>query len=593
MKKPGSTTIRTQPAQFKPREARIALVFYHRDGAKVFTMPEGGTVVVGRTFPADVVVEDASVSRSHARFTIEDSEVKFEDLGSTNGTWLNGDRVERGTLKAGDEVRLGDVSVALHAAKRPQDAELHGLDSYENFSEHVEEELTRARQFGRPLAVLALKVEAGKDDAFPVRRFAPQVLAAVRPVDRVAMYSPSTLVVLLPETTKAAARDWVQGIVNQDADLRAAVVAFPDGGAASLEELLGQAHDSLSRATAKSTVFAASDEDQGKPSGKLVVKSARMRELFELIDRVAPSNLPVLALGETGSGKEVVARAIHDASGRRDHPMRSVNCAAIPASLLEGLLFGHERGAFTGAERTTKGIFEQAHHGTVFLDEVGELSPAAQAALLRVLETKQVVRVGSDREIDVDVRVVAATHRDLETMCEAGTFRWDLFYRLNAIMLQVPPLRERPEEIRPLVEHFIAEANKANGRSVRTVEERAYDLLAQYKWPGNVRELKNAIEHAAIVCPSGMIDEVHLPTFSGGAAFGRDTIARNTLMIDAQDRSIRNVEGQLVAKVLDETNWNISKAASLLGINRTTLYNKIRLYGLGQRPGRTAKMTMS
>ncbi|MFO0672973.1 MAG: sigma 54-interacting transcriptional regulator [Polyangiaceae bacterium] len=512
MKKPGATTIRTEPAQFKPREPRVSLVFYHRDGAKVYAMPDGGSIVVGRTFPADVVVEDASVSRSHARFSLQNQEIAFEDLGSTNGTWLNGQRVENGTLRAGDELRLGDVAVALHAAKRTQDAELHGLESYESFSEHLEEELTRSKQFGRTLSVLAIKVDGVAEDAFPVRRFAPAVLAAVRAVDRVAMYSPSTLVVLFPETPKAAAREWLANLLPQVQDLRAAVAAFPDGGAASLEELLGQVRDLLARTNAKQPISAAETDDdrQGQTPGNIVVKSPHMRELYELIERVAPSNLPVLVLGETGSGKEVVARAIHDASGRRDHPMRSVNCAAIPASLLEGLLFGHERGAFTGAERTTKGIFEQAHHGTVFLDEVGELSPPAQAALLRVLETKQVVRVGSDREIAVDVRVVAATHRDLETMCEAGGFRWDLFYRLNAITLQVPPLRERVDEIRALVEYFIAEANKSNARSVRGIDERAFELLAQYRWPGNVRELKNVIDRAVVIARGPMLTTADL-----------------------------------------------------------------------------------
>jgi DNA-binding NtrC family response regulator len=624
VKKPGGTTIRTEPAQFRPREPRVSLVFYHRDGAKVYAMPESGSIVVGRTFPADVVVEDASVSRSHARFTLQNQELTFEDLGSTNGTWLNGDRTERGTLRANDELRLGDVAVALHAAKRTQDAELHGLESYESFSEHVEEELTRAKQFGRPLSLLALKVESPGQDAFPVRRFAPAVLAAMRAVDRVAMYSPSALVVLLPETAKQAAREWVAGLLPQVTDLRVAIASFPDGGAASLEELLGQVRDLLARTNAKQPVTVAeSDEDRSQRPGNLVVKSPHMRELYELIERVAPSNLPVLVLGETGSGKEVVARAIHEASGRRDHPMRSVNCAAIPASLLEGLLFGHERGAFTGAERTTKGIFEQAHHGTVFLDEVGELSPAAQAALLRVLETKQVVRVGSDREIAVDVRVVAATHRDLETMCESGTFRWDLFYRLNAIMLQVPPLRDRVEEIKPLVDYFISEANRANSRSVRGVDERAFELLMAYKWPGNVRELKNVIDRAVVIARGPVLGSAdladrlkrnltntlagaQLPSMlppaapSGGAAAPPPPYAGDLTVTsleglpdldldegaDYKERlraHMARVESEIILEALQKAGGNQTAAAKALQIPLRTLRHKLQALGIKKK----------
>jgi DNA-binding NtrC family response regulator len=614
-KKPGATTIRTEPAQFRPREPRVALVFYHRDGAKVFTMPEGGTVVVGRTYPADVVVEDASVSRSHARFTLTGQDLSFEDLGSTNGTWHNGTRVERGVLRAGDELRLGDVSVALHAARRTQDAELHGLEGYENFSEHVEEELTRARQFGRQLTVVAIKADGGREDAFPVRRFAPLVLAAVRPVDRVAMYSPNTLVILLPEVPKQAAREWVAPVLAQDAELRCALVSFPDGGAASVEELLGQVHDHIGRTNAKQPLtIAETDEERGKAGGSLVVKSARMRELFELIERVAPSNLPVLILGETGSGKEVVARSIHESSGRRDHPMRSVNCAAIPASLLEGLLFGHERGAFTGAERTTKGIFEQAHHGTVFLDEVGELSPAAQAALLRVLETKQVVRVGSDRELAVDVRVVAATHRDLETMCEAGSFRWDLFYRLNAIMLQVPPLRERTEEVRALIEHFIAEGNQANGRSLRDVDDRAFELLLQYKWPGNVRELKNVIDRAVVIARGTTLTVADLPdrlkrditnTLAGQASIPVPSMAvqppspievtnaiTGEIDLDLEEGAdykerlrahMAKIESDIILEALQKAGGNQTAAAKTLQIPLRTLRHKLQTLGIKKK----------
>jgi len=330
-------------------------------------------------------------------------------------------------------------------------------------------------------------------------------------------------------------------------------------------------------------------------STELVGLSPAIREVQTRIDQVAHApDTTVLIIGESGTGKELVARCIHERSSRRHGPFVAINCAALTESLLEAELFGYEPGAFTGASREGKlGLFAVASGGSLFLDEIGEMPKSLQAKLLRVLQERTFRKVGGVHDTQADVRIIASTNRDLRKEMEVGNFREDLYYRLAVMTVEVPPLGRRPEDI-PLLSHYFLDCfGKQMGKSLTGFTEEAMETLCEYGWPGNVRELKNAIEHAAIVCPSGMIDEVHLPTFSGGAAFGRDTIARNTLMIDAQDRSIRNVEGQLVAKVLDETNWNISKAASLLGINRTTLYNKIRLYGLGQRPGRTAKMTMS
>ncbi|MBK8101577.1 MAG: sigma-54-dependent Fis family transcriptional regulator [Planctomycetes bacterium] len=319
---------------------------------------------------------------------------------------------------------------------------------------------------------------------------------------------------------------------------------------------------------------------------ELVGLSPRIREVQTRIDQVAHApDTTVLVTGQSGTGKELVARCIHERSARRHGPFVAINCAALTESLLEAELFGYEPGAFTGASKDGKdGLFAIASGGTLFLDEIGEMEPTLQAKLLRVLQERTCRRVGGVHDIPVDVRIVASTNRDLRQMVQQQRFREDLYYRLAVMTVHVPTLAERAEDI-PLLSHFfLDQIGRQMGKALSGFTEEAMETLCEYRWPGNVRELRNAIEHACIICPSGMIDEVHLPSFTGGAPDGSDEIARNTITIDGKDRSIRALESQLVAKVLDDTQWNISRAAAILGINRTTLYNKIRVYSLGKRP---------
>lgn len=321
-------------------------------------------------------------------------------------------------------------------------------------------------------------------------------------------------------------------------------------------------------------------------STDIVGLSAGISEVQTRIDQVAHApDTTVLITGQSGTGKELVARCVHERSARRHGPFVAINCAALTEALLEAELFGYEPGAFTGASREGKdGLFAVAKGGTLFLDEIGEMEPNLQAKLLRVLQERVFRRVGGVQDVPVDVRIITSTNRDLREMVKAGGFREDLFYRLNVMAVHVPPLRERAEDV-PLLSHFfLDQIGRQMGKSLSGFTEEAMETLTEYSWPGNVRELRNAIEHACIVCPNGMIDEVHLPTFTGGLPDGSDEIDRTSLVLEGQDRSIRALESQLVAKVLDDTDWNISRAASILGINRTTLYNKIRVYELGQRP---------
>ncbi len=281
-------------------------------------------------------------------------------------------------------------------------------------------------------------------------------------------------------------------------------------------------------------------------------------------------------------------RNSHETSTRRTHPLRCINCGAIPESLVESALFGHERGAFTGADQRAKGIFEEADGGSVLLDEVGELSASAQAALLRVIETRRVSRVGSSNEFPVDVRVMAATNRDLEQMCNAGQFRWDLFYRLNTLVLQIPPLRERTEEIMPLAEHFMREACQQNRCSVRRISPEAQKLLQAYHWPGNVRELRNVIERAVVIAQEETItaddlsERVRRSPVAPPAGDAVAAVAEGEEVGDIKER-LRRYESELLLEALRQNDWNQTRTAAALKMPLRTLVHKMRVLGLRKR----------
>ncbi|MHC5212807.1 MAG: sigma-54-dependent transcriptional regulator [Planctomycetota bacterium] len=307
--------------------------------------------------------------------------------------------------------------------------------------------------------------------------------------------------------------------------------------------------------------------DAAAETAEIVGNSLSMAATVEIIHTVGPTDSTVLIQGESGTGKELVARAIHAVSPRRYNPLVAVHCGALAEGVLESELFGHEKGAFTGASYHHKGKFEQADHGTIFLDEIGDISPRVQVELLRVLEEKRVTRVGGKQSIPVDFRVVAATHRDLTHMVAQGDFREDLYYRLNVVGIRVAPLRERPEDIRPLAEHFLARlCHSMNRRDLRFSPE-AMAVLEAHTWPGNARELQNTVERAVVLGKSKTIGVPDLP------AYVMPTTPRSPA------RSLEAVERAHVASVLQQTGWNVSRAATILGVDRSTLYHKIQKYG--------------
>jgi DNA-binding NtrC family response regulator len=297
--------------------------------------------------------------------------------------------------------------------------------------------------------------------------------------------------------------------------------------------------------------------------GGIIAKSPKMLKIIELIKIVAPTNATVLITGDTGTGKEVIARATHHQSQRRSHPFIATSCAALPESLLESELFGHEKGAFTGAVEKKKGKFEAGDKGTLFLDEIGEININTQIHLLRALEEKKITRIGSNEEIAVDVRVITATNKDLRQMVLEGQFREDLYYRLKVVTINLPPLKERKEDILPLAEHFLRKSAVENDKAVINLSPEVIEFMLNYSWPGNVRELVNMIEHGVILAKSNAITMAELP---------QDIIHPGS----SEEKTIEAVTKCHILSVLEETGGNITKAANILGIQRMTLYNKLK-----------------
>jgi two-component system response regulator HydG len=310
---------------------------------------------------------------------------------------------------------------------------------------------------------------------------------------------------------------------------------------------------------------------------KIIGRSPKMKEVFDTLSLVAPTDATVLILGESGTGKELVANSIHHNSPRASQPFIKVSCAALPETLLEGELFGHEKGAFTGAIARREGRFQLAHRGTIFLDEVGEMSMTTQTKLLRVLQEKEFEPLGSTRTVKVDVRVIAASNKDLEREVKEGRFREDLFYRLNVVPVSLPALRERKEDIPALATHFFAVYRDKNKKETKDISRKAMDLLMRYDWPGNIRELENCVERAVILARGEIIAPADLPP----AIQALTSSDREVQGLELPSGiSLQEVEKALIVKTLEDTGGNRTRAAEILGINRRTLQNKLKEYGI-------------
>jgi DNA-binding NtrC family response regulator len=505
-------------AQLRESQFRMSLVFFHRNGSEVVSLQEGDSIIVGRSYPSDIVIVDASLSRQHARFNLVEGQVHVHDLESTNGVRLNGKPCGEAVLASSDEILLGMISVSVHAP-RPFETRALELDSHDHFVIALENERKRTKHFGRSVALLQVAVLG--TEGVHISHFASTVLDQLRPIDRAGLYSPQILELMIPESdrdnTYAFAERVTESAKEIGLDLAVSIGIFPEHGTTG-QSLLELVHNGLAHATKNAPIVVAKSVDEkswislDKDAQSSVIRaSASMRNILGTIEKVARSAIPIMLHGETGVGKEVLAQHIHRKSDRYKKRIISINCAAIPPTLLESTLFGHEKGAFTGASSRKRGVFESADQGTVLLDEIGELPLEAQAALLRILENGVVSRVGSTEEVPVDIRIVTATHRDLEEMCISGAFREDLFFRLNIMPILIPPLRERAEDIAVLASHFLALANEKNKTTIQPLSEEVLTCLKMYRWPGNVRELKNVIDRAVVICSGQEIDLEDLP----------------------------------------------------------------------------------
>ena len=562
---------------------RPLLIVSTADVTKAYEFGVRATLTIGRNAPADILFDDPSLSRMHACFRCDENKVQVRDLGSRNGTWVNGQRVEEATLSLGSTAVLGGVSVSIQMAMSSEAAML-GLVSSASMLQRIDEECVRSRMFHRPLSVLI--VRPVEPDGVGARHFSAHCLGALRAVDRAGLYDRDALIALLPEADAETAAGVARRMLEAAQDrvgLVCGLSSFPDSGS-SPEQLVSAAWQALRETSASQPVAAA-------PRLPLVHNALLdatfhsnydMLELKRVVERVAPHRISVLLLGETGTGKELIARELHERGPRPDAPLRVVNCAAIPRSQVESVLFGQVSAAEGGADQP--GVFVQADGGTIVLDEVGELSAEAQAALLRVLDVQRICPVGACNEIQVDVRVIATTHRDLAAMTEQGTFRLDLYHRLNSVVVRVPPLRDRREEIAALANHFLERVGMGSHNGKPRISDRALEQLRAYKWPGNVRELRNVIERAAALCSSERIDVRDLPSHvANGTASPASDANGNGTTVDREGldlrASLQEHEARLIAEALRRSRGNQRRAAGFLRLPLRTFERKLKTLG--------------
>jgi transcriptional regulator with GAF, ATPase, and Fis domain len=507
------------PADGDEPDACGYLLVLVAESSSVLPLPRNGAILIGRVPEAEICLDDDAVSRRHARIVVADGAVAVTDLGSHNGTQVNGERI-RGAraLFAGDVVTVGNAQMVVHGEGAPAEAPL--LDAAQ-LRRHLGGEVQRALAHERPLALVVLALTAPPPDVAPV---ATSLRARLRLDESAGWLTDTRLAVVLSERDEPALAALVAHLEESLEPLvgavRAGVALCPrDGGDAGA--LIAAATAAAAGAPPGGTQAASALPTRLDVGGRtVVVADEAMVRLYELLRRLARSELPVLITGETGAGKENAAFAVHAFSPRAAKTFVTVNCAALPEALAESELFGHERGAFSGAVAAKVGLLEAAAGGTLFLDEVGELSPAVQAKLLRALETKRILRVGATQERAVDLRITAATNRDLERESDAGRFRRDLFYRLSAATVVLPPLRHRPREVAVLARLFLDEACARVGRAALELAPGTLARLAQHTWPGNVRELKNAMEYVAAAVEESlpMVEPWHLPGRLGSTA---------------------------------------------------------------------------
>ncbi|MCX5743341.1 MAG: sigma 54-interacting transcriptional regulator, partial [Proteobacteria bacterium] len=558
------------------------LLVFDNDSSSIFHLPQAGVVVIGRGTEAELRIVHASVSRRHAAIRIDEGIIRIADLGSHNGSRVNGEPVAgTRTLASGDVVTVGDVVLVVHfSAPITPTRAAYGEAGWRR---RLAEEIDRATTFQRTLAVVAV-LDAGASVIATLG-------AGLRLIDVVGTSDDGHTLLLLPEVGRDQARELVErALAATPTPVRAGLAMCP-ADACDVDTLLLAARTAARRASGE-TLSAAAETATLVELGtrQVLLADPAMGRVFALLERLATSDLPVLIAGEPGVGKENAAFAVHHWS-KRTGAFIAVNCAAIgPESLIDSELFGHDKGAFTGATAAKAGLFESAAGGTVFLDEVGELPLAIQAKLLRTLEVRTVTRLGESRERPIDFRVVAATNRALEAEVTAGRFRQDLYFRLSGATVILPPLRHRRCEIPLLARSFLADASASAGRPPMTITSAAMQILLTHAWPGNVRELKHAMEYVAAAAPDETVEPADLPERLGGAGMVAPTSGSSVVVGDDVPATtkplrpiaeeLRELERQRMAEALVAAGGVKTRAAQLIEMPIRTFTLKLKQYKL-------------
>lgn len=552
------------------------------------TLPRNGTLLAGRDAEADLQLESPSVSRRHAELFVHEGSLRVMDLESHNGTRVNGELLTGPrTLVSGDLLMLGEVELLYRSAG--ERGATRRILEWVALQARLEVEVERARALERPLSVVVL----ARSRAEVLNRPTEVLDRTLSALDVVGLGPHGATVVVLPERDPEAGLELAELLVSRLARhgpaVGAGLATLPVDGCDAASVLAAAEASALVAAPGEVCVASRTVQEAILGERRVLVADPAMVRLYDLIRRLAASDLPVLISGETGVGKENAAWAVHWHSKRSAGPFVSVNCAALTESLVESELFGHERGAFTGADKAKDGRLQAAAGGTLFLDEVGELPLGIQAKLLRVLETRRVTRVGGTSELAVDLRIVAATNRDLQAEVEAGRFRRDLFFRLGAAVVVLPPLRDRPVEITLLARRFLEQACAHLPRGSLTLTTPTLLRLQAWDWPGNVRELRNLMEFCAATVLGDEVEPWHLPDTmvqverepDEGASGEPDPAPLRPMrpLVDQQ----RDFERQLLLEALGRTDGVRTRAAQLLGLPLRTFKYKLKQHGLTGR----------
>lgn len=570
--------------------------------SRKFDLPDAGQLVIGREERPGIdtiLIQHRAISRQHARVTISPSGVLLEDLGSHNGTQVNGERLQKPrVLLSGDIVSIGNIHLALYRQSAPPQRAAVGEAG--TIQQRLDEDLARARRFGHTLAVVCLDIGTESVDR---AQWSILVSDRLRLIDFLTWRSPAQLTLLLPDMDREEVETLLLGILGAlgaaASSVRSAYALFPADGVDG-QSLLSAAEHAARRGSPgqlRSLRQAATIHEVGEQ--RILVADAAMARVYERVFLLAEDDLPVLVQGETGAGKELVAAALHYGSTRRAGPYVTQNCAGIPDGMVDSVLFGHERGAFTDAKEAQAGLFERADGGTLFLDEIGEMNLATQAKLLRVLEDHKSARIGSKHPArEHRFRLVAATNRDLRIAVREGRFRQDLYQRINCATIFLKPLRERPSELAQLAEEFLRRECGRRSRPVPRLSNSVYEWLHSYAWPGNVRELRNLMTYLAATVREPSIELWHLPEHmkeppteqpvSGTAPASVETKEPTTSM---QPRShatrvefppiaqeLRDLEKRRMQEALAATGGVINQAARLIQMPERTFFKRMKEY---------------